>query len=160
MLDIFGTVGANVSPVVGTGTRGYNGTTDDLGLLLPGTQVQINQPAGLALRSDGSVLFADTGNALVRAFVPSSGHVVDVGGLVVDDTTPQTGYNGDEHCADQTKLDQPQAVSATGEAHTLFVVADTGNARVRLLGPYPLDESAGAPSAPATCSAAPLNVST
>jgi len=153
MQDIFGTLGATVSRVVGTGTSGYNGTTDDFGLL-PGTKVQIDRPAGLALQADGSVLFADSGNALVRAFVPSGGHVVDLGGLVADDGTPQAGFNGDGYCADRTRLDQPLAVSATGRARTQFVVADTGNARIRLLGPYPLDEAPVIPGAAATCAAA------
>jgi uncharacterized protein YjbI with pentapeptide repeats len=142
MRDIFGTVGATVSPVVGTGTSGYNGTTDDFGALLPGTQVQVNQPDGLALLADGGVLFADTANSLVREFVPFTGHVVDVGGLVSEDGTPQAGFNANGHCADQTKLDRPQSVTATGQGRGLFVVADTGNGQVRILGPYPLDESA------------------
>lgn len=36
--------------------------------------------------------------------------------LLVKNGTPQGGFNGDDHWADQTELDQPQAVTATGEA--------------------------------------------
>jgi uncharacterized protein YjbI with pentapeptide repeats len=120
--------GGQVTPVAGTGTPGYNGTDD--------YPVQVNHPQGLAVRLDGAVLFADTGNALVRLYRPDSGEVVDVGGLIKNGT-PQVGFDGDDHWADQTELDQPQDVTATGEARLLFVVADTRNARVRLLGPKP-----------------------
>ena len=58
--------------VVGTGTSGYNGNTDSLDNLLPGTQVQVNAPVGLSVDLDGNIVFADTGNALIRAYVPSS----------------------------------------------------------------------------------------
>ena len=65
-------VGGKATPVVGTGTSGYNGTVDGLCNLLPGDQVQVDHPAGLAVRSDGAVLFADTGNNLVRVYVPAT----------------------------------------------------------------------------------------
>jgi uncharacterized protein YjbI with pentapeptide repeats len=145
MRDIFGTVGATVSTVVGTGTSGYNGTIDDLCNLLPGTQVQLNHPTGLSVRADGDVLFADTGNNIVRAYNPAYGHVVDLGGQIdtnPDDCpvqgTPPGGFNQDGQWADQTELNAPQSVTATGESESLFVVADTRNGRVRLLGPAPL----------------------
>ena len=137
-----------VTRVVGTGTSGYNGTSNDNGNLLPADQVQVNQPMGLALRPDGAVLFADSGNHLVRAYVPAFKHVVDLGGLVDEDGIPQGGFNGDNQWADQTELNQPLGVTATGVADSVFVVADTANNRVRLLGPTPLDESAGPPPPP------------
>jgi uncharacterized protein YjbI with pentapeptide repeats len=130
-----------VTTVVGTGTSGYNGNTDpNTGLLLPGTSVQVNQPRGLSVGLNGDVVFADTANNLVRAYVPASGHVVNLGGLVANGT-PQGGFNGDGRDADQTELNQPQGVTVTRGA--LFVVADTHNARVRQLGPSPLTEQAG-----------------
>jgi hypothetical protein len=119
--------------VVGTGTSGYNGTTDpNTGLLRPGTSVQVNQPQGLSVALNGDVVFADTANDLIRAYVPASGHVVDRAGLV-SNGTPQGGFNGDQHSADQTELDHPQDVTVTRGA--FFVVADTHNTRVRQLGP-------------------------
>jgi virginiamycin B lyase len=128
-----------VTPVVGTGTSGYNGNTNSLGTLLPGTAVQIDQPQGLSIALNGNVVFADAGNSLIRAYVPpslpsSSGHVIDLGGLVANDT-PQAGFNGDLHPANQTELDHPQGVTVTRGA--LFVVADTHNTRLRQLGPNP-----------------------
>ena len=71
--------------MVGTGTSGYNGNTKS-GLLLPGTQVQINHPQGLSVALNGNVVFADSTNHLIRAYVPptgpSTGHVIDLAGLV------------------------------------------------------------------------------
>jgi hypothetical protein len=136
-------VAGTATPVVGTGQSGYNGTVDPvLCNALPANQVQVNQPAGLAVRSDGGVLFADSGNNIVRMYVPAPGTVVDLGGQF-DATAcppagaPPAGFSGDGQWADNSELNQPLAVTATGEANTLFVVADSGNARVRALGPYP-----------------------
>src|SRR5262249_13105266 len=123
--------------VVGTGTSGYNGTTDDNGILLPATRVQVNGPTSLVPRRDGSLLFADSANHLVRAYVSEYKHMIDHGWLVDEAGDPQGGFNGDKLWADQTELNRPQSVAATSAADSLFVVADTGNARVRLLGPTP-----------------------
>jgi hypothetical protein len=123
-----------VDTVVGTGTNGYNGNTDSNGVLLPGTSVQVNNPGGLAVARNGDVVFADTGNNLVRAYVPSSGHVIDLGGLVSNDK-PEGGFNGDGQWADKTELSEPKAVALTTGA--LTEVADEGNDRVRQIGPNP-----------------------
>ena len=125
--------------VVGTGISGYNGTSDDDGLL-PGTEVQVNLPEGLAVDLDGNILFADSGNALIRAYVPTTDHVIDLAGSVVNGI-PQSGFNGDGHWAGDTVLAQPWSVAATRGA--LFVVADTGNQRVRQLGPNPVTTVGG-----------------
>ena len=142
---------ALVNVVVGTGTSGYNSNTDSLtGLLLPGPQVQINAPGGLSVDLNGNVLFADTGNSLIRAYVPSSGNVIDdLGGVAnTNNDTTQSGFNGDGKWADQTLLNSPAAVTAT--SGSLLVVADTGNARLRQLGPAPLNESASVRAVAAT----------
>ncbi len=55
----------------------------------------------------------------------------EVGGLIVNGK-PQGGFNGDNF-ADQTKFDHPEAVTVT--RGVLFVVADTGNHRIRKFGP-------------------------
>jgi uncharacterized protein YjbI with pentapeptide repeats len=126
-----------VTEVVGTGTSGYNGNTNSFtGLLLPGTSVQIDTPGGLSVDLQGNILFADTGNHLVRAYVPSSGDVIDdLGGVTPGDGVTQTGCTW----ADQTQLKAPAGVTATAGA--MLVVADTGNKRVLMLGPSPLDET-------------------
>ena len=127
-----------MTKVVGTGTSGYNGNANRLGQLVPGTQVQINRPGGLSLGPDGDVIFADTGNNLIRAYVPSTGRVIDALGGLVSGGAPQPGFNGDGLWADQTKLNQPAAVTMT--AGNLYVVADTANHRLRRFGLSPLDE--------------------
>ena len=131
-----------VSVVVGTGTSGYNSNTDpNTGLLQPGTSVQINAPGGLSVDLSGNILFADSGNNLVRAYVPSSGFVIDdLGGMVTDNGTTQGGFNGDCRWADQTELASPISVSATSGAWV--IVADAGNARLRMLSPSPLNTKA------------------
>jgi uncharacterized protein YjbI with pentapeptide repeats len=116
-----------LSVVVGTGTSGFNGNSDDFGLL-PGPQVQINRPGGLAVTLDGTVFFADSGNHLVRGYVPASGHVVEVGGLI-ESGAPAGGFNGDGQPARQTKFSAPSDLAATGTGR--LAVADTGNGRVR-----------------------------
>jgi uncharacterized protein YjbI with pentapeptide repeats len=139
---------ALVNVVVGTGTSGYNSNTNSLsGMLQPGPQVQIDAPGGLSVAADGNVLFADTGNSLIRAYVPSSGNVIDdLGGVAnANNDTTQSGFNGDGQWADKTLLNSPGAVTATSGA--LLVVADTGNARLRRLGPAPVNEGATRPIA-------------
>ncbi len=128
----------SLTPVVGTGTTGYNGNTDTFGAFLPGTKVMVDRPQSLTIGLDGDLIFADTGNDLVRAYVPSSGHVINLAGSVVDDV-PRAGFNDDGHWADETELDHPQGVAATRDG--LFIVADSGNKRVRRFGPNPSDET-------------------
>jgi uncharacterized protein YjbI with pentapeptide repeats len=124
-----------IRKVVGTGTSGYNGNTTRLGTLAPGTSVQINHPEGLTLGLDGDVIFADSDNHLIRAYVPSSGHVTDPLAGVVSNGTPRGGFNGDDHWADKTELSHPLAVSAGRNG--LFAFADSGSRRVRQFGPNP-----------------------
>ncbi|HEY2595977.1 MAG TPA: pentapeptide repeat-containing protein [Chloroflexota bacterium] len=139
-------VGGQATPVVGTGTSGYNGTVDMYCNLLSATQVQVDTPAGVSVRADGAILFADTGNNIVRAYVPVDGTVVDEAGLLDTADCPPTapplsGFNADGQWADKTELAGPRAVTASVEADPVFVVADTANTRVRVLGPIPLDDS-------------------
>jgi DNA-binding SARP family transcriptional activator len=129
--------------VVGTGTSGYNGNSDPNTGLLPGTKVQVNGPQSLSVALNGDVVFADTGNHLIRAYVPSSGYVADPLAGLVSGGTPQKGFNGDGHWADETELDLPAGVTVTRGA--LLVVADTGNSRVRQIGPSPLPPELGRP---------------
>jgi uncharacterized protein YjbI with pentapeptide repeats len=136
-----------VTPVVGTGVAGYNGNSGGaFGFLLPGTQVQINHPAGLSIDRAGDVLFADTGNDLIRAYVPSTTNVIDVLAGTVVNGTPQGGYNGNGKAPDATELQAPLDVAATGSA--LLLVADTGNGQVRQVGP--LSDSSDQSPSPST----------
>ena len=131
------------APVVGTGVSGYNGTTDPFhaGSPLPGTQVQVNQPVGLAVDLDGNVLFADSANHLIRAYVPSTTHVIDdLAGKVPVNGIPQGGFNEDGNFAPDTELNRPLGVAATRSA--LLVIADTDNNRVRRVGPASVNTGA------------------
>jgi hypothetical protein len=131
--------GGKVTQVVGTGTGGYNGNTDpNLGTLLPGNQVQVNHPGSVSVALNGNVVFTDTDNNLLRAYVPSSDHVINDLAGIVSNGQPQGGFNGDDKFADQTQLDHPQAITVTRGA--LFVVGDTRNRRIRQFGPSPLPE--------------------
>jgi hypothetical protein len=127
--------------VVGTGTSGYDGNQDAVGNLLPGTQIEINRPGGLSVTLNGEIVFADTGNHLIRAYVPSTGNVIDDLGGPISGSVPQGGFNGDSLAANQTKFENPAAVTVTRGA--LLVVADTGNSRLRQIGPNPLPPQLG-----------------
>jgi uncharacterized protein YjbI with pentapeptide repeats len=142
-----------VSVVVGTGTSGYNGSGDADTGLLPGTQVQINKPGALSVDRDGRILFADTGNNLVRAYVPATGFVIDDLAGMVTNGAPQGGFNGDNKWADQTELSSPRAVTATSGAQ--LVVADTRNNRLRQFYPRPLDADNVAATAAKRATATP-----
>lgn len=63
-----------MTPFAGTGRSGFAG---DGG---PAGQAQLSQPTGLFQAADGRVLFADRGNALVRAIAPD-GTISTVAGL-------------------------------------------------------------------------------
>ncbi|HJZ36765.1 MAG TPA: pentapeptide repeat-containing protein [Solirubrobacterales bacterium] len=125
----------DVTRVVGTASPGFNGNKTTHHTLARGTDVQISDPRGLSVSRDGDILFADGGNDLIRAYVPSSGHVSDVMAGVVADGSPVAGFNGDGHYATETELDGPTAVASLADGE--FVVADTGNGRVRKFGPGP-----------------------
>jgi hypothetical protein len=122
---------------VGTGTSGYNGNADSNDFLLPGNQVQVNAPTSLSVAINGDVVFADTENHLIRAYNVAADTVVDdIAGVVDKNTgTPTGGFNDDGHYADATELSAPLGVTATRGA--LYVIADTGNGRLRQVGPTP-----------------------
>jgi hypothetical protein len=123
-----------VNTVVGTGTSGYNGNHDPSG-------VAINHPGALSVAPNGHVVFADTGNHLIRAYVPANGNVIDDLGGLISNGVPQGGFNNDGNYANQTEFDNPAAVTVTRGA--LLVVADTGNSRLRQIGPSPLPTQPG-----------------
>jgi hypothetical protein len=69
----------------------------------------------------------------MRAYVPSSRHVINVLAGVVHDGAPQGGFNDDGHFANETKLSGPLGVVAPAAGK--FDVVDNGNQRVRAFGP-------------------------
>ena len=96
------------------------------------------QPAGEPLGDAGRARrLPDTGNHLIRAYDPAFGTVIDdIAGIA-----GTGGYNGDGRDAQHTQLNAPRAVAATRGA--LYVVGDTGNGRVRQVGPSAVSSSPG-----------------
>jgi hypothetical protein len=88
----------------------------------------------------GALFVADTGNGLIRT-LSTDGYVGLTAGLTnTDDTQTIQGWNGDGQWADQTELDGPRGIAVTPRNQS--VIADTGNQRVRTVGPYPVNSSA------------------
>jgi hypothetical protein len=124
-----------VTPLVGTGTSGYNGDQDDLGAPQAGTDTQVNQPTGVSVTLDGYLAFADTGNNLIRRYnIATQDMAEDLAGVVDANGNPQSGTTPDGQPANATLLKAPLAVAATNTA--TYLITDTGNHWVRNIGPY------------------------
>ena len=104
---------------IGGSTRGLSG---DGGLAIA---AQIDSPRGLAPLPEGGFLFADTGNGRVRR-VAADGVITTVAG-----TAP--GFAGDGGPALAARLSAPSGVTLTGDGG--YLIADTGNGRVRRVAP-------------------------
>ena len=115
-------VGADgvISTVVGNGTRGHSG---DGG---PATGAELNEPIGVAVAPDGSVIVADSLNHVVRR-VTTSGIIQPVAG-----TPGVAGDSGDGGAATSAHLEFPTGVAVDKQG--VIYVADNGNDRVRKVG--------------------------
>jgi RHS repeat-associated protein len=105
-----------ITTVAGTGTPGYSGEGG------PATEAQLNNPTGLALRSDGSLYIADTGNNRVRV-VSGDGTIFTIAGNGV------AGYNGETGPGGAATLNSPSGVTVGPDG--VVYIADTFNSRVR-----------------------------
>src|SRR5262249_55989325 len=105
-----------ITTVVGDGSFGFSG---DGG---PATAAQISAPNGGAAMPAGGFLIADTGNSRIRRVFPD-GTITTVAG------TTTAGFSGDGGQATSAQLDLPYGVAPTADGG--FVIADTGNRRVR-----------------------------
>lgn len=94
----------------------YNGVVPPLSL---------NNPQGLALSEDGSVLIADTYNHVVRRLDPQ-GRLTILAGSVA-------GYGGDGGPAEKAQLNLPMAVAVAPDASVY--ISDAGNSRLRRVSP-------------------------
>lgn len=105
-----------IAVVAGTGKEGFSG---DGG---PATSADLSHPSGLALRMDGTLLIADTGNHRIRSVTPD-GVISTIAGIA------RPGESGDGGPAAQAALRRPGGVMVDGAGGVL--IADTGNHRIR-----------------------------
>jgi hypothetical protein len=91
----------------------------------PATAARLSAPTDTTLLPDGSFLIADTGNDRIRRVTPD-GRISTVAGTT-------RGLGGDGGPATAARLDSPRDVTplATGG----YVIADTGNSRLRRVDP-------------------------
>jgi RHS repeat-associated protein len=117
-----------VHTLAGTGTAGFSGDG------FPGTSARLSSPTGLAVGPDGSLYIADTGNNRIRRISPpASSAWLDGGTIETVAGTGVAGYGGDGGPATRAQLNAPQGL-AVGADGSLYI-ADTGNNRVRWIGP-------------------------
>lgn len=109
-----------ISPLAGTGLRGYGGDGGPAGRAL------LAAPRGLAADSQGNLFIADSFNHRIRKVDPA-GRIATVAG------TGEPGYGGDGGPGASAALRRPSGVAlgAGGE----LLVADTGNNRIRSIDP-------------------------
>lgn len=107
-----------ITTFAGTGSRGMGG---DGG---PAGTARLNGPRDVDARPNGDVVVADTGNHAVR-FVDRDGQISTVAGTGV------AGAEGDGGPAVAASLSSPSGVAVRPNGS--FVVADTGNDRVRMI---------------------------
>ena len=109
-----------LATVAGTGFPGYAGDN------VPATGALLRSPMGIALDADGNLFIADRGNHRVRK-VSAAGIISAVAG------NGQRGYSGDGGLAASASLDTPMDVKVDTLGN--IFIADTGNNRVRRVGP-------------------------
>ena len=112
---------AGAGPAAGAG-GGFGGD----GLQATDPAVRLTQPRGVSPLPAGGFLIADTGNNRIRQ-VSASGVITTVAG------TGSLGFGGDQGPATSATLNQPEGVAAFPDGS--FLIADTGNNRIRLVSP-------------------------
>ena len=108
-----------INTVAGTGTAGETG---DGGA---GTSAELNSPMGLALGPDFGIEIADTGNNVIRKYLPSTGVISKLAG------SGTAGYSGDGGTPTAATLSAPKAVSVDAAGN--LYIADTANNVVRFV---------------------------
>ncbi len=104
-----------ITTFAGNGNPGFAGDGGSA------TLAQLSAPRGLALRADGTLLVADTGNQRVRS-VDAAGTISTLAG------TGREGSSADGTPARTASMHAPRSVATS--SFDLAVVADTGNAAV------------------------------
>jgi hypothetical protein len=108
-----------ITTVAGTGTPGFSG---DGG---PAASAELDLPHGVAFTSSGTLLIADALNNCIRA-VARDGTISTIAGSDLQ------GFSGDGGPATNAALNAPHGVTALPGGG--FLIPDTGNERVRLVG--------------------------
>ncbi len=127
----------DIYTIAGTGTAGYNGDG------ISSTSAEIDDPALVAVDTEGNPLLADFGNNRVRVLAvsaPNPGYPLGgcsgtctwtQGDIYTVAGTGTSGYTGDGVSATSAELDSPNGVSLDAAGN--LYVADTGGNRVRVV---------------------------
>jgi sugar lactone lactonase YvrE len=107
-----------ITTVAGDGIQGFAGDA------AAATSAELDTPSGVAVRADGSILIADSGNNRLRV-VSTSGTISTYAG------TGTYGYSGDGAAATKAQLARP--LGATVNSSGLVLFADSNNQRIRMV---------------------------
>jgi sugar lactone lactonase YvrE len=108
-----------IKTVAGTGKAGLSGDDGDA------LKAQLNGPKHLCVDLQDNVIIADSGNHVIRKYVPSEGKIYRVAGTGKKGTS---GLNGD---ALKAELDEPHGVTVNA-AGTLYIVDSMNNRVLKL----------------------------
>ncbi len=118
VVRLFTASDGKIQTIAGTGVAGYNGD----GILA--ITAQLNDPSGVAVRTDGAIAIADLSNNRVR--------LLTVGGNITTAAGNGTlGYTGDGGAATQAQLQGPAAVTFDPAGDLL--IADSVNNCLRMV---------------------------
>ena len=106
-----------ITTIAGTGSEGYTG---DNGLA---TAAKLHHPMGMAFDPQGNLLFADSGNHVIRKIDKNTKIITTIAG------TGKEGYKGDGGPALSAELKKSEDIDVDGTGN--IFVADTGNDVIR-----------------------------
>jgi hypothetical protein len=114
----------DIFTVAGTGIYGFTGDG------APATAAELGHPTGVAVTADGGFLIADALNNRIRRVSPR-GTIATVAGS--GGGFPNGGFAGDGGPATAAQFEQPTGVAVTAGGG--FLIADSGNRRIRRVSP-------------------------